>query len=102
MTKTPFDNVEGAHEYVGLLLEALRQARAEVVQDLSLAQKDGAARQVEALQLVAWKLERLEAHLLASRHLLNDLRRLRRLLLGDDGAPTPRLPGDDPEEPWGA
>ena len=42
MTKTPFDNVEGAHEYVGLLLEALRQARAEVVHDLERAQAEGA------------------------------------------------------------
>ena len=101
MTKTPFDNVDGAHEYIGLLLEALRQARAEVGQDLERAQGEGAARQVEALQLVAWKLERLDAQLLASRHLLNDLRRLRRLLLGDDAAPGGRPSGDDPDEPWG-
>ena len=56
---------------------------------------------MEALQLVAWKLERLETHLAASRHLLNDLRRLRRLLLGEE-VPTARPAGDDPEEPWGA
>ena len=102
MTETPFDNVEGAHEYVGLLLEAVRQAREEVVHDLEEAQKSGAARQVEALQLVAWKLERLDANLLASRHLLNDLRRLRRLLLGDDGSSRGRSPDDEPDEPWGA
>jgi hypothetical protein len=102
MTKTPFDNVEGAHEYVGLLLEALRQAREEVAVDLERAQAEGASRQVEALQLVAWKLERLDAHLLSSRHLLNDLRRLRRLLLGEDG-PAPAGPStDEPGEPWGA
>jgi hypothetical protein len=100
MTETPFDNVEGAHEYVGLLLEALAQARAEVAQDLDRAKGEGASRQVEALQLVAWKLERLDTHLLASRHLLNDLRRLRRLLLGDE-APDARTPADVPEEPWG-
>jgi hypothetical protein len=102
MTKTPFDNVEGAHEYVGLLLEALRQARAEVAVDLEKAQAESASRQVEALQLVAWKLERLDAHLLSSRHLLNDLRRLRRLLLGDDGSTAGRAPADEPDEPWGA
>ena len=101
MAKTPFDNVEGAHEYVGLLLEAVRQAREEVVHDLERAQAERAARQVEALQLVAWKLERLDAQLLASRHLLNDLRRLRRLLLGDDGPAAGRSPDDEPDEPWG-
>ena len=102
MTETPFDNVEGAHEYVGLLLEAVRQAREEVVHDLERAQAGRSARQVEALQLVAWKLERLESHLGSGRHLLNDLRRLRILLLGDEG--TSRAPGggDDPDEPWGA
>jgi hypothetical protein len=102
MTETPFDNVEGAHEYVSLLLETVRQARGEVVLDLEQAQAGGAARQVEALQLVAWKLDRLDAQLLASRRLLNDLRRLRRLLLGgDDPVAAPR-PDDDPDEPWGA
>jgi hypothetical protein len=100
VTETPFDNVEGAHEYVGLLLEALAQARAEVAQDLERAKGEGASRQVEALQLVAWKLERLDTHLLSSRHLLNDLRRLRRLLLGDE-ASDPRPRADEPEEPWG-
>ena len=38
MPETPFDNVEAAHEYVGLLLEAVRQAREEVVHDTERAQ----------------------------------------------------------------
>jgi hypothetical protein len=100
MPETPFDNVEAAHEYVGLLMEAVRQARDEVAQDVERARAEGADRQVEALQLVAWKLERLETHLASSRHLLNDLRRLRRLLLGEELPPGHA--GDDPEEPWGA
>ena len=102
MPETPFDNVEAAHEYVGLLMETVRQARDEVAHDLEQAQAAGAGRQVEALQLVVWKLERLEIHLGSSRHLLNDLRRLRRLLLGEDAPPAARSAGDDPEEPWGA
>ncbi|HEX9187698.1 MAG TPA: hypothetical protein VGB87_11525 [Vicinamibacteria bacterium] len=100
MTETPFDNVEGAHEYVGLLVEAVRQARDEVGQDLERARTEGATRTVEALQLVSWKLERLESQLAASRHLLNDLRRLRRLLLGEDPPPSARA--GDGDEPWGA
>ena len=60
MPETPFDNVEAAHEYVGLLLETVGQARTEVAHDLEEAKTAGAARQVEALQLVAFKLERLE------------------------------------------
>jgi len=102
MPETPFDNVETAHEYVSLLVEAVRQARDEVGQDVERAQAEGADRQVQALQLVAWKLERLEAHLASSRQLLNDLRRLRRLLVGEDGPAPARASADDPEEPWGA
>jgi hypothetical protein len=99
MPETPFDNVEGAHEYVSLLVEAVRQAREEVVQDLDRARGEGATRMVEALQVVAWKLERLESQLVASRHLLNDLRRLRRLLLGDDSALPLSAGRGDQDEP---
>jgi hypothetical protein len=95
MTRTPFDNVEAAHEYVGLLVEAVQQAQTEVAQDLAVAAGDPAARQTEALRLVAYKLERLEAQLGTSRRLLNDLRRLRRLLLGETEAAGPRAVDDD-------
>jgi hypothetical protein len=100
MAETPFDNVEAAHEYVGLLLDSVRQARDEAAHDLQQAQAERAARQVEALQLVTFKLERLEAHLGSSRQLLNDLRRLRMLLLGDERAGRSRS-ADDADEPWG-
>lgn len=98
MSETPFDNVETAHEYVGLLVEAVRQARAEVAQDLAASGDE--ARQLEALRLVAYKLERLEAQLASSRRLLNDLRRLRRLLLGEPEtvAAAAVEPDDDPQE----
>ena len=102
MPETPFDNVEAAHEYVGLLMEAVRQARDEVAHDAEQARASGASREVEALQLVAWKLERLETHLASSRHLLNDLRRLRRLLLGEEAPPAARSTAGEPDEPDGA
>ncbi len=102
MPETPFENVEAAHEYVRLLVEAVRQARAEVGQDLEGAQAAGEKRQEEALRLVAWKLERLESHLESSRHLLNDLRRMRRLLLGEDSRPPSRGDHDDGDEPFEA
>jgi len=101
MPETPFDNVEGAHEYVGLLVEAVSQARGEVDQDLAQARREQASRRLEALQVVAWKLERLQAQLVASRHLLNDLRRLRRLLLGDESGTPVRAAADEPDEPFG-
>jgi hypothetical protein len=110
MADSPFDNLDAAHEYVGLLLEAVQQTRGDVAVDLADAQSDGQPRRHEALQLVAWKLERLEHHLEGSRRLMNDLRRLRKLLLGeadDDPDPNPDSPGpeaprtaEEPEEPW--
>jgi hypothetical protein len=47
---------------------------------------------VEALRLVAHKLNQLRQHLLASLRLLNDLRTLRRLLLNE--RQTASAPGD--------
>ncbi len=85
MTETPFDSLQGAFDYVSLLLEAVRETRGHVAQDLAQAGNDGVEREAEALKLVAWKLERLETHLDSSRRLLNDLRRLRRVLVGEPG-----------------
>jgi hypothetical protein len=79
--ETPFDSIESSHEYVGLLAEALEEARAAIQEEIALAERENAARRGEALQLVAFKLEKLKAHITASRRLLNDLRSLRRLLL---------------------
>jgi hypothetical protein len=95
MTETPFDNVEAAYDYVALLVEAVQQARAEVAQDLSRAEATPGTRELEALRIVAYKLDRLEAQLSSSRRLLNDLRRLRRLLLGEPETVASAAPEDD-------
>lgn len=78
--ETPFDSLEGAHEYVGLLLETIAEARNELAAD-SAAAEANPDRRLEALRLVQYKLEKLDAHLQSSSRLLNDLRTLRRLLL---------------------
>jgi hypothetical protein len=79
----PFDTVDGAHEYVRLLAEAIAEAEASIQEDLATAREQGAARRVEALQIVAFKLEKLRVHVTSSRRILNDLRSLRRLLLSE-------------------
>jgi hypothetical protein len=89
--ETPFDSIEGALEYVSLLVETVEESQADITSELADAKGDGArgARRADALQIVAYKLERLASHARASRRLLNDLRTLRRLLLderGQDGA----------------
>ena len=78
---TPFDSIEGAHEYVGLLAEAIAEAEAAIREDMVAARESGAVRSVQALQIVAFKLEKLRSHIGSSRRILNDLRTLRRLLL---------------------
>jgi hypothetical protein len=82
--ETPFDSIEGALEYVGLLVESVVEAREDIAAELEEARRKGdAKRRADALQLVAYKLDRLAEHTRSSRRLLNDLRMLRRLLLDE-------------------
>ncbi len=85
---TPFDSVEGAHEYLSLLSEAILDARHEIEADIRAVEDPKFPRRIEALRLVSFKLEKLEQHIKNSCRLLNDLRTLRRLLL-DERADAP-------------
>ena len=87
--ETPFDSVESAYEFMSLLREALDDAYAEIQADTEAAQTSGAERQLQALRLVDLKLTKLRNHVLSSLVILNDLRTLRRLLLGERGAERP-------------
>jgi hypothetical protein len=94
--ETPFDNIEGSHEYVALLAEALDEARSEVDAEVAAAERDGADRRKEALLLVSFNLAKLNLHITTSRRILNDLRTLRRLLLAERGLPGgERAPGGE-------
>lgn len=87
--ETPFDNIESAHEYLGLLVKAVEEARQNAEADLA---ESGAqsSRRLDAVRLAVYKLEKLEQHMKVGRRLLNDLRTLRRLLLEERvGAGTP-------------
>jgi hypothetical protein len=99
---TPFESLEGALEYVGLLREALEEARAAIGEDIALARAEDATRRIEALQLVTYKLDRLSQHVAASRRLLNDLRTLRRLLMGEREEAPEAVPEALPVESYEA
>jgi len=86
--ETPFDNIEGSHEYVAMLAEALEEARRDVENEIAAAAQDGAERRKQALLLVAYNLAKLNLHITTSRRILNDLRSLRRLLLAERGLPV--------------
>ena len=81
--QTPFDTVENAHQYVRLLAEAIVEAKGEIATDLAATTKTKSDRRTQALQIVQFKLDKLEQHLKTSSRLLNDLRSLRRLMLDE-------------------
>jgi hypothetical protein len=89
--ETPFDSIEGSHEYVAMLAEALEEARRDVELEITAADRDSAERRKQALLLVSYNLAKLNLHITASRRILNDLRTLRRLLLAERGLPADTL-----------
>jgi hypothetical protein len=86
--ETPFDSIEGSHEYVRMLSEAVDEARRDVEEEIASAEKELADRRKEALLLVSYNLAKLNLHITSSRRILNDLRTLRRLLLAERGLPA--------------
>ena len=88
--ETPFDCIEGSHEYVAMLSEALDEARRDVEEEMAVADRDRAERRKEALLLVSYNLAKLHLHITTSRRILNDLRSLRRLLLAERATPAER------------
>jgi hypothetical protein len=80
-SETPFDNIENAYEYVNQLLAATNEAQSEIETELLRVTDPQLARRQQALQLVKYKLTQLASHIAASRRILNDLTKLRRLLL---------------------
>ena len=64
----------------------LADMETDVEAEIALATGEHADRRQEALRLVSYNLAKLSMHMTASRRILNDLRTLRRLLLGERGA----------------
>jgi hypothetical protein len=89
---TPFDSIESAHEYVGLLCEALDDAERTIEQEVAYPCAFTGARHLDALRLVDFKLKTLRQHFVVSRRLLTDLRTLRRYLLDE------RIPERTPDQ----
>lgn len=82
MASTPFDNLDSAHEYLRLLAIQVSEVSDEIQLDITAAGAEADARQLDALRLVAFKLQQLDRHVRSSRGILNDLRMLRRVLVG--------------------
>jgi hypothetical protein len=71
-----------------MLAEAVEEARRDVEDEISSADRDHADRRKEALLLVSYNLAKLNLHITSSHRILNDLRTLRRLLLAERGVRT--------------
>lgn len=81
---SPFETLESAYGFVSLLREAVDDAYGSILDEIANAQAtNGAERRLDALRVVDHKLNSLRQNVLASLILLNDLRTLRRLLLGE-------------------
>jgi hypothetical protein len=78
-SKTPFDSIESAQDYVRLLSEELTRVLTEFETEHEPESLLVSARHLDAVRLVCYKIQRLQHHLRASGRLLNDLRLLRRL-----------------------
>jgi hypothetical protein len=76
----PFETIESAQEYLKLLSAMVGETQGVVEDDIQTHSDGAALRQVDALKLILYKLERLSDHLQRSHRILNDLRILRRLL----------------------
>jgi hypothetical protein len=91
----PFESLESAQEFMGLLREAADDAYAGILDDIAIArQTEGAERRIDALLVVDHKLNQLRQNILASLLLLNDLRTLRRLLLDERSGSTAQPAGE--------
>ena len=90
-----FASIEASHAYVARLLQVVEETATAVGEDLRSAQGAGGRRR-EALQLVAYKLEQLRAHLAVSRRRLGELRALHLILGG--GGPAASMAGTRKEE----
>ena len=86
-SQTAFDTIESAQEFLALLREAVEEAKQTAESDI-FEGDSRTPRQLDALRIVLYKLEKLEQHLKVSGRLLNDLRTLRRLLLEERLEPS--------------
>ncbi len=87
--QNPFDTIESAHHYMQLLDKVLEEVQASTEEDLKrIAQADlqGIGRSADAVHLVTYKIEQLRHHVQSGSRILNDLRTLRRLLMGERNA----------------
>jgi aromatic ring-cleaving dioxygenase len=81
--RNPFDSIESAQEFLGLLSEAIEEAMRDVAEDRETGLGEAQERRVQALDLALYKLRLLDEHVGRSLKILKDLRSVRRILVGE-------------------
>lgn len=77
---SPFDSIESAHDFVKILSAVVAETKQEIDEDIKRESDLKVPRRLDALRVASYSLEKLDAHMIKSCRLLNDLRSLRRLL----------------------
>lgn len=90
--ENPFGTIESAQEYMRLLADAVFEAKRDVEAAICEEAAPVSPRQVEALRVVLYSLDKLDHHIQVSRRMLKDLRSLRRLLLQERTAELSKPP----------
>jgi len=78
-----FDSIESAHEFLTLFAQVVLDTKRDIEAHLQREVSTNFSRRFEALQIIAYLLDTLEADMKKSCRILNDLRSLRRLLYGE-------------------
>lgn len=81
--QNPFDSIESAQDFMGLLSEAIAEAIRDVEDDRKAGEKEGQERRVQALNLALYKLKLLDEHVVKGQRILKDLGSIRRILVGE-------------------
>ena len=86
----PFESIESALEFMVLLEEEIADASKELHETLD---STGNRRHAEALNLALYKMHQLSFHTQKSRRILNDLRLIRGVLVGEGLHETAKVVG---------
>jgi len=89
-TIRPFESIESALEFMVLLEEEIADASKELHETLD---STGNRRHAEALNLALYKMHQLSFHTQKSRRILNDLRLIRGVLVGEGLHETAKVVG---------
>ena len=76
----PFETIESAQEYLGLLAQVLSESQEAIEADIRAQAESASPRRLDVLKLIVYNLEKLSVHIKRSHLILNDLRTLRRLV----------------------